>query len=95
VLLFNISNKYVDIGSVLAAAAGALGLASFVRTDIGVTPEQAALGKTPSAWLVMSRDPTNLNGLPGAAGWTAQTASAQSPVWTDDFSDLLTVMRLG
>jgi hypothetical protein len=94
-LLFNISNKYVDIGSVLAGEAGALDLASYVRTDIDVTPEQAALGKVQSAWLVMSRDGTNLGVLPNMPGWQSQTASAQSPVWTDDFSDLLAVMRLG
>jgi hypothetical protein len=94
-LLFNISNKYVDIGSVLAGEAGALNLASYVRTDVDVTPEQAALGKVESAWLVMSRDDANLNGLPSVQGWQSLAASAQSPVWTDDFSDLLSVMRLG
>ena len=94
-LLFNISNKYVDIGSVLAGEAGALGLASYVRADFDVTPEEAALGKVQSAWLVMSRDDATLSGLPNMPGWQSQTASAQSPVWTDDFSDLLAVMRLG
>jgi hypothetical protein len=94
-LLFNISNKYVDIGTVLAGEAGALDLASYVRTDLEVTPEQAALGKVQSAWLVMSRDDASLGALPGMPGWESQTASAQSPVWTDDFSDLLAVMRLG
>jgi hypothetical protein len=95
VVAFNISNKYVDIASVLNSEAGALDLVSYVRTDLQVTPEQAALGKVESAWLVMSRNEANLNGLPNLPGWQLQTASAQSPVWTDDFSDLLTVMRLG
>ncbi|HEV2476185.1 MAG TPA: fused MFS/spermidine synthase, partial [Candidatus Dormibacteraeota bacterium] len=94
-LLFNISNKYVDIGSVLAGEAGALGLASYVRADFDVTPEEAALGKVQSAWLVMSRNDANLSGLPNMPGWQSQTSSDQSPVWTDDFSDLLAVMRLG
>jgi hypothetical protein len=94
-LLFNISNKYVDIGSVLGGEAGALDLASYVRTDLDVTTEEAALGKVQSAWLVMSRNDANLNGLPNMPGWQSQTASAQSPLWTDDFSDLLSVMRLG
>jgi hypothetical protein len=94
-LLFNISNKYVDIGSVLAGEAGALDLVSFVRADVSVTAEQAALGKVESAWLVMSRDRDSLGGLPDTPGWQAQTASMESPVWTDDFSDLLAVMRLG
>jgi hypothetical protein len=95
VLLFNISNKYVDIGSVLAGEAAALDLVSFVRTDVDVTPDQVARGKFVSAWLVMSRDRANLGGLPDMPGWQPQTANAAIPVWTDDFSDLLTVMRLG
>ena len=95
VLLFNISNKYVDIGSVLAAEASALGLVSYVRTDVGVTPQQAAMGKFESAWLVMSNDPANLGWLPTRPGWIQQSAGAEAPVWTDDFSDLLTVMRIG
>jgi hypothetical protein len=95
VLLFNISNKYVDIASVLSGEAAALDLVSFVKTDVDVTPSHAALGQFPSAWLVMSRDSRNLKGLPDLPGWQPQTTSAESPVWTDDFSDLLTVMRLG
>jgi hypothetical protein len=95
VLLFNISNKYVDIESVLAGEANALSLVGLVRTDVNVTPEQAALGKSPSAWLAMARDETNLATLPATSGWRRVEADAGSPVWTDDFSDLLTVMRLG
>ncbi|HET7338055.1 MAG TPA: fused MFS/spermidine synthase, partial [Candidatus Dormibacteraeota bacterium] len=95
VLLFNISNKYVDIGSVLAGQASALDLVSYVRTDTNVTSEQAAMGKFESAWLVMAREPADLAGLPSTPGWVQQSATAQSPVWTDDFSDLLTVMRIG
>jgi hypothetical protein len=95
VLLFNISNKYVDIGSVLAADAGAVDLVSYARTDVDVTPEQAAAGKFESAWVVMARDPSNLGALPSMPGWVQETANAQTPVWTDDFSDLLTVMRIG
>ena len=95
VLLFNISNKYVDIATVLSGEAAALDLVSYVKADVDVTPSHAALGQFPSAWLVMSRDSRNLKSLPEMPGWQPQTASGESSVWTDDFSDLLTVMRLG
>ena len=94
VLLFNISNKYVDLASVLAGEAANLALVGYQRTDTDVTPEQAAVGKFPSAWLVMAPTPDNLGGLPSQAGWRALQANPLQPVWTDDFSDVLTVTVL-
>jgi spermidine synthase len=94
VLLFNISNKYVDLASVLAGEAANLSLVGFQRTDTGVTAGQAAAGKFPSAWLVMATASENLGGIPIQPGWRALQANPQQPVWTDDFSDVLTVTLL-
>jgi hypothetical protein len=94
VLLFNISNKYVDLASVLAGEAANLSLAGYQRTDVDVTSAQAAEGKFPSAWLVMARDAANLGDIPTRPGWLALHADPNLPVWTDDFSDVLTVTRL-
>ena len=94
VLLFNISNKYVDLASVLAGEAANLSLVGYQRTDTGVTATQAAAGKFPSAWLVMAQATDNLGGIPNDAGWRALRANPEQPVWTDDFSDVLTVTLL-
>jgi hypothetical protein len=93
-LLFNISNKYVDIAQVLAGEADSLSLVAYQRTDTDVTPTQAAAGKFPSGWLVMAPVTENLGGLPAQPGWRALQANPQQPVWTDDFSDVLTVTVL-
>jgi hypothetical protein len=94
VLLFNISNKYVDLASVLAGEAANLSLLGYQRTDTGVTADQAAAGKFPSAWLVMAPAAENLGGIPLQTDWRALQANPQQPVWTDDFSDVLTVTIL-
>ena len=94
VLLFNISNKYVDLASVLAGEAANLALVGYQRTDTDVTAEQAAAGKFPSAWLVMATADANLAGIPINPTWRALHANPQQPVWTDDFSDVLTVTQL-
>ena len=94
VLLFNISNKYVDLATVLAGEAANLSLVGYQRTDTGVTAAQAAAGKFPSAWLVMAPAAENLGGIPLQAAWHALQANPQQPVWTDDFSDVLTVTVL-
>ena len=94
VLLFNISNKYVDLASVLAGEAASLSLVGYQRTDTEVTTDQAALGKFPSAWLVMAPTAENLGDIPLQPAWRALRANLQQPVWTDDFSDVLTVILL-
>jgi spermidine synthase len=94
VLLFNISNKYVDLASVLAGEAANLSLAGYQRTDVDVTTAQAAEGKFPSAWLVMAQGTENLGDIPTRPGWRALHGDPQLPVWTDDFSDVLTVTLL-
>jgi hypothetical protein len=94
VILFNISNKYVNLAAVLAGEASNLALVGFQRTDTEVTAAQSALGKYPSAWLVMAATPQNLGNLTAAPNWRALKADPNDPVWTDDFSDVLSVTRL-
>jgi hypothetical protein len=66
-----------------------------VRTDIDVTPAEAATSKFKSSWVLMAADPRDLGDIPARPGWNAMAGSPQFPVWTDDFSDVLTVTRLG
>jgi spermidine synthase len=94
VLLFNISNKYVDLASVLAGEAANLSLVGYQRTDVDVTAAQAAAGKFPSAWLVMAPAAENLGDIPLQPAWHALQANPNDPVWTDDFSNVLSVTRL-
>jgi hypothetical protein len=94
VLLFNISNKYVNLAAVLAGEAANLSLVGYQRVDTDVSNAQAAAGKYPSGWLVMAPAAGNLAGIPSQAGWRVLQANPNDPVWTDDFSDVLSVTRL-
>ncbi|HUZ87363.1 MAG TPA: fused MFS/spermidine synthase [Candidatus Baltobacterales bacterium] len=93
VILFNISNKYVDLASVLAREAASLSLVGYQRTDTEVTSAQALAGKFPSAWLVMAPADANLGSIPQEPAWHPLHANPMQPVWTDDFSDVLTVIQ--
>ena len=90
-LLFNVSNKYVNLTPVLANAGSDLGLATYQRVDLAGTPSSVAAGIFPSAWIVMTRDPGDLNGLASRQGWSPTRTDPIQPVWTDDFSDVLSV----
>jgi hypothetical protein len=95
VLLFNISNRFVDLAPILANEAAALSLVCEERTDTQVSAARADAGAFPSDWAVMSRDASALGDLPGRPGWHQLAADPAFPVWTDDFSNVLSVTRLG
>lgn len=45
-------------------------------------------------FLVMAPAAENLGGIPGQPTWRVLQANPNDPVWTDDFSDVLSVTRL-
>jgi len=91
VLAFNVSNKYVNLTSVLANAGADLGMATYQRVDLEGTPSSIAAGIFPSAWIVMARSPSDLAALVSRPGWVPAQTDASHPVWTDDFSNVLSV----
>jgi hypothetical protein len=94
VLLYNISNSYIDFRRVLTATGQSLGLVVYDRIDVNITPQEAANGKQRSEWMVFARDGRDAGSLPTSSGWIQPTSTAADPVWTDDYSNLLSVLRL-
>jgi hypothetical protein len=93
VLMFNISNRYVELKQVLANAATTHGLVCFARDDLNLTESDLASGKFASRWLVMFRDGEQLDAVADDARWQRVRPRAGHPIWTDDFSNLLTVFK--
>ena len=91
VLAFNVSNKYVNLTSVLANAGADLGIATYQRVDHAGTPSSIAGGIFPSAWIVMARTNADLASLISRPGWVPAQTDPSHPVWTDDFSNVLSV----
>lgn len=93
VLLFHISNRYLDLHPVLGSLAEDAGLASLARDDTSVTDADQQVWKTASSWVVMVRDPAALGGLRDGADWYALAAG--DDLWTDDYSDVFGVVNWG
>lgn len=92
VLLFNVSNRYVGLAPILAREAASLAMVSYERVD----PQgDAAARKFPSDWVVVAHNDDALSGLPSRPGWNKLEADPRTPLWTDDFNDVLSVTRLG
>jgi spermidine synthase len=91
-LAVHTSNLYVNIPPVLAAAANEARLAMLMRDDSEPTPQEEAAGKCPSQWVALARDAHDLSPLLQTSRWSHFT-SAPSRLWTDDYSDVIGVMR--
>ncbi len=95
VLLFNISNRHLDLEPVLGTIARAAGLVARTRDDARVAAAERMAGKVESQWVVMARREEDLGALRDDPVWKAPAAPPDLPPWTDDFASLLAAFRWG
>jgi hypothetical protein len=97
IIAFHITNSYLDLTRVLdglARAKGLHGLVQFERKAAFTNDELLRL-KRPSQWVVLARTREVLQHLAVDKRWEPLPNSPDSPVWTDDYSNILGVLRLG
>lgn len=92
-LIINISNRYLNLEPVLGALAEELGLASLKQLDLNVPEAERKLGKSPSHWVILAKQPASFGSLLNEPSWQPLEKSASAPVWTDDFSDIFRIVR--
>jgi SAM-dependent methyltransferase len=96
-LLIHISNRYLDLEPVLAAAAKADGWHSAIYEYVP-TDAEAARNATLSVWVAMTRDPDTLLALRVASAadawrWLPLRARPGFPGWTDDYASILPLLE--
>jgi hypothetical protein len=92
ILLFNVSNRFLDVHKLVSVLVSDAGLVAFSRFD-DAPADLKKLGKSPAQHLAAARHLEDLNGLAGKAGWTRISRPAGFQPWTDDYSNLLSVIR--
>ncbi len=92
-LAFHTSNLYLRLVPTLAALANDAGLVCLVDEDNPITQEQKDAGKFPSEWLVMARSRADLGALATDPHWVPAKVQPGTQVWTDDFSNLLRIIK--
>jgi SAM-dependent methyltransferase len=92
VLVFHISNRYLNLEPVLAALAEKNHLVCFSRADLQVPEEERSKKKYPSHYLVMARHLSDLGGLSKNSHWSRPKPLAGAQEWTDDYSNILSVL---
>ncbi len=91
VLAVHITNRYLDLRPVLADLAHDAGLTALVRDDSDVSAPERAAGKSASVWVVAARRPVHLGRLVDDRRWQPLGPSPKPSVWTDDFSNIVSV----
>jgi spermidine synthase len=92
ILAFHISNHYLDLEPVLANLAADRNCVAYLRQH-EPTAEEKVEGIMSSHWLVIARREDDLKPLLKNADWRPAKARPDLAVWTDDYSNLLSVFR--
>ena len=93
ILAYHISNRYVELHGVLAGLAQDAALSCLMSDEPPLTEDERRSGKFASWWVVMARQRDDLKPLVGARHWRECHAASGSRVWTDDFSNVVSILR--
>jgi len=86
-LVLHISNRHMELGSVVAAVAAGAGLVTYLKEDD--RPDTALIDYKMNALVAaLARSPADLGALPRLPGWREVKPDARIAAWTDDYSDI-------
>jgi hypothetical protein len=92
-IAFHISNRCLELEPVLGGLAKCLGLYCTGQDENDPSPAEMAEGKDQSHWVVLARQREDVGRLVRDSRWLPVRVGKDAQVWTDDFSNLLSVFR--
>jgi hypothetical protein len=92
-LAFNISNAHLKLAPIFGALARDAGLVCLTQDDFGLSSAEIDAGKSPSRWVVLARSRADLGALATDPRWKPVEVPPGTQVWTDDYSNLLRVIK--
>jgi SAM-dependent methyltransferase len=87
VLLFHVSNRYLNVKDLVATLAAAAELPALVRDD------KTPTSKSYAVYVMLSKSEVMLAGLQSYPGWKPIGPSLGLQVWTDDYSNLIELLQ--
>ncbi len=93
VVVFHVSNRFLDLTPMLAQLARECRLVCYVRNDLDISAAEKAQGKAASTYVIMARRRSDLGDLPRDSDWSKVVADSGTRGWTDDYSDILGLLR--
>lgn len=89
---FHVSSNHLDLVPVVARLAADADLAGLQQRDIATADEKAA-GKTSSNWVLVATGRDDLALGADHDDWRRLGDGAGAPLWTDSFSDVVSVLK--
>ncbi len=97
ILVFHISNRYLDLEPVLGNLGKAMGMSVYSNSFEPPAPmmkyEEDAPYVFRSHWVMAARRKEDFGRLLQDSGWQPAMEDPNHPVWTDDYSNLFSVLR--
>jgi spermidine synthase len=94
-ILFHVSNRYLNVKDLVAALVTDATLPAFVRVD-RVTADESSAFRASTQYVIASATPggiRGLGGIPANPRWQAVAKPPGVKVWTDDYSNLIALLR--
>jgi len=88
VVLMHVSNRYLELASVVAGVAAANGMKSWTSTNEGATPDDDEYIFTSDVVIAAERD-EDIGDLADSTAWRASEPDPDQRVWTDDYSNIV------
>jgi len=92
-IAFHISNQYLRLWPVLAAIAADRGLAFLAWNDQLTEADMESTGQYTSFWVVLARTKADLAPLAAQGRWKSKDVPAGTPLWTDDYSNIISIFE--
>lgn len=86
-IVFNITNRYLDLEPVIGALARDGEMVCRVRYDVDLSADDKADGKLASIWAVLASREEDLGAIATDPRWAPARVPPGTNVWRDDFSD--------
>ena len=89
-LIFNITNRHLNLEPVLAELIREIGMIGVIRRDI---EENSGARKYPSVWAIAAQREGDLDFLQHDSRWKSLQHQPGIRLWTDDYSNILSVLK--
>jgi SAM-dependent methyltransferase len=91
VLMFHVSNRYLNVEKLVSAVIADAGLVAYARFDDA--GDLRKLGKSSANHVAAARHPEDLEWIEKRPGWNRVTPPTDFQAWTDDYSNLVSLIR--
>jgi spermidine synthase len=93
ILVFHITNRYLDLEPVLGNLAQQASLYCIVQNDSSTAKDEIENGKYPSKYAAIARNQADFGILSSDPRWKQAHTRPDLGIWTDDYSSILSIFR--